>query len=170
MFSGPSNGQTPPPSSRPSAADVARIEGHLTHVLITDTTADGLNVFYDGKTVPTGSFDSLTVNVIAPGEDDGGTLTGVLAYNETGADGTTRTPKSLPVFPGTLEMISGGKRIAITCAEEGSFEGLFLRFGTGDNGIGMQADGVQALRITIASGLVDARLTWAEDGREEDVL
>jgi hypothetical protein len=175
MFGGPKTTTTPPPGSgRPQAGDVAKIAGNLTHVIITDESLTGLNVFYNGQPVLTGSLENIGLEIVAPSDTDSGTITGVLTRYETSMDGTRMT-KSASLFPGTIEIVAKGKRISITCAEEGSFNGLGLNFGTSDtdgypNGVGLPANGVQSLRVVITPGLVDAKLKWSEDGREDTIL
>jgi hypothetical protein len=171
MFGGPRRSTTPPPgnSTRPQAGDAARISGNLTHVFVNGQSSDGLMIYFNGQPLMTGQLDSLSVEIVAPGERDNGTLTAILSYYETGANGT-RTNKSFSLFPGTVELIADGKRLSITCAEEGVFDGLFLRFGTDNNGVGMEANGVQSLRLLITPELRDVRLVWIEDGREDILL
>ena len=165
-FNTDNNQTTPPPAARASASEVAQISGNMTHVFVPTDTGESLAVFHNGTALPVGSLESLSVNITAPSDTDSGTLTGVLVHYETGADGTRKTA-SLPLFPGTVEVIAHGRRVAVTCLEAGSFDGLFVRLGTDDNGIGLQVDGASALRLTVSPLLTDARLIWAEDGRED---
>jgi hypothetical protein len=171
MFGGPKVSVTPPAGSgRPQTSDIAKLTEHVTSVIAANEDLDGLNVFYDGQPIMTGSLENVGVEIVAPSDENPqGTLTGVLTYYETDKEGN-RKIKSLPLFPGTLELIARGRRISIHCAEEGSFEGLYLRFGTKNDGVGLQAEGVTSLRIVITPGLVDARMIWAEDGREDNIL
>jgi hypothetical protein len=170
MFGAPKASSTPPPSSgRPHTSDVAKLQTHLTHVIVSNDDLDGLHVFYDGKPILTGQLENIGVEIVAPSDTQDGTLTGVLTYYETNKDGERRI-KSLSLFPGTVEFVTKGRRIVVHCAESGSFDGLFLSFGLADDGSAAQANGVQSLRIVIAPQLVDAKLVWAEDGQEDDVF
>ena len=155
--------------SRPQAAEVAAITGHLTHVFIAEGGGpDAVETFYDGLKIPTGALESLSVQIVAPDERNPGTITGILSRYDAGAQSGTAV-KTLRLFPGTVEFIAKNRRISVTCAVENSFDDLFLRFGTDDNGVGLQADGVLSLNIVVSGSLLDARLVWAEDNRE-DVL
>ena len=157
-------------ANRPQAAEVARITGHLTHVFVAQGGGpDAVAVFYDGQVIPTGALDSLSVQIVAPDDKQDGTLTGILSRYDSGPQSGTPV-KTLRLFPGTVDFICKGCRVSVTCAEEGSFDGLFLRFGTDDNGVGLQADGVLSLNIVVSPGLLDARLVWAEDNREDIVF
>jgi hypothetical protein len=171
MFGGPKNTATPPPgnSGRPQAADVARLSNSITHVFVNGKGADSLNVFHNGQPLLTGTLESISVEIVAPEENANGTLTGILSYREGGVEGSAGN-KAVSLFPGTLELIADGTRLSITCAEEGSFDGLFLRFGTENDGIGMEANGVKSLRLLITPDLRDGRLVWIEDGREDILL
>jgi hypothetical protein len=176
MFGGPQKSAIPPQgnSNRPQTGDVAKITGNLTHVIVTSEDIDGLHVFYNGQPVLTGQLENIGVEIVAPDDSGNGTLTGVLTRYEGGAEGA-RTTRSFSLFPGTLEVIAKGKRITIVCPNEGSFDGLALLFGTANydgviDNIGMDARGVQSLRIVITPGLVDAKLVWIEDQREDTIL
>jgi hypothetical protein len=170
MFGGPTNNTVPPAGSgRDSADAVARIQGNLTHAFVSGAGPDGLSVFVNGQPLLTGQIESLSVDIIAPDETGNGRLTGILSHYD-GSAAATRTTRSVSLFPGTVEVIAKGRRIAVTCAEEGSFDGLVLRLGMDESGIGLEAQGVKSLRLLVSPGLVDARLVWIEDGREENLL
>jgi len=171
MFGGPNNNVTPPASGggRPPASEAARIVGNLTQAFVSGSGPDGLSVFVNGQPVPTGQIESLSVQIIAPSDNgDGGTLTAILSRYETAADGT-QGHRAVSLFPGTVEVIAQARRVAITCAEEGSFDGLYLRLGMDESGVGLEANGVKSLRLLVSPGLVDARLGWV-DGGEEPLL
>ena len=173
MFGGNStstNGQTPG-NGRPPAAQVAQIQGSLTHVLVgADPAGDGVHVFVNAAPLPAGELESLSVNIVAPTSDsDSGTLTGVIVRYQTGADGA-RTQRSVSLFPGTVEIIGRGRRIVVTCQQEGQFDGLWLGLGLNADGTSTELSGVQSLRVTVTPTLLDARLAWADGSGEEDLL
>jgi hypothetical protein len=141
----------------------------LTHAFVSGAGPDGIAVFVNGQPLLTGQIESLSVEIIAPDDTSDGRLTGILSRYESGTD-TVRTTRSISLFPGTVEVIAKGRRIAVTCAEEGSFDGLVLRLGMDESGVGLEAQGVKSLRLLASPGLLDARLVWIEDGREEDLL
>lgn len=167
----------PSGGGRPQAGDVAKIEGGLTHVfLLNEAGADSLYAYHNGRMLSAGQIDSLSVVIEVPAEGSQGTLTAVLTYFETGADGA-RANKSASLFPGTVEVIGKGKKLTVICAEEGSFDSLALRIGTApildEQGVlttGLPVFGVQSLRVTVAPGLADGRLVWSEDGREDVIF
>ena len=164
-----SNGATPNPN-RPAASDVARIENTLTHVIVSSESSDGIAVFLNGQPVPTGSVESLSIEIIAPTDaDPNGTVAAILSRYQTGPEGA-RTQHGTSLFPGTVELIARGRRIVVTCVEEGSFDGLWLGLGLRADGTSSELSGVQSLRLAVSPGLVDARLVWNEDGTTEDLL
>lgn len=168
MF-GNSNG-TPPVTIRPPASDVARIEGSLTHVIVSSPSSDGLHVFLNGQPIPTGEVESLTLEIIAPGTNgQNGSVSAVLSRYQTGPDGT-RGQKAFSLFPGTVEVTARGRRIVLTCVQENSFDGLWLGLGLRSDGTSSELSGVSSLRLAVAPGLLDAKLVWSEDGTTEDLL
>lgn len=171
MFGGPKNNASPPPrnTDRPQAGDVARITNSVTHVFVDGQSADSINVYYNGQQLMTGLLESISVEIIAPDDKSEGTLTAILSYYEAGADGS-KTNKSLSLFPGTLELLADGKRLTVAGVAEGSFDGLILRFGTENDGVGLEANGVKSLRLLITPELRDVRLVWVEDNREDVIL
>lgn len=159
-------------TNRPAASGQAAIEGNLTHLLIGDTASvDGWHLFMNAKEVPTGEIESLSVEIVAPDDASQGTLTGLLSRYVTDANGQ-RTQRSVSLFPGTVEVIANGRRITVTCQEPGSFDGLWLGLGMRSDGTSAELGGVQSLRILASpdSKLLDARLTWVDNGAVEDIL
>jgi len=175
MFGSSTNGANPggASSNRPSAAEVARIEGNLTHILIDDERQrDGISVFVNAQPLLIGDIESISIAIIAPSDQDsGGTLTALLSRYVTDANGQRRQ-ESLPLFPGTVEVIARGRRITVTCQQPGSFDGLWLGLGLRSDGTSTELTGVERLQVTIApeTGLIDAKLTWSDNGAVEDLL
>lgn len=163
------NNNVPPPSSRPPASQVAAITGSVTYVLVSPDHTDGIQVFVNGRPVPPGSVENVGINIVAPGDDDGGTLTAILSRYETAADGS-RKLSTLSLFPGTVEVIAQNSRIQVHCPNEGSFDGLMLRLGNSDGGIGREVLGVQSFSVVLADDLLSAKLVWSEDGTSEDIF
>lgn len=151
-------------NARPAASDAAKIVNHLTQVILTSEGVDGLNVFYDGRLILPGQVDSLSVNIVAPGEKDAGTLTAQLSWKESGEN------KMASLFPGTVDIVGRGKRILVTSStDEGSFDGLWLSLGLTEDGTSHELSGVQSLRVLLSPGLTDTKLSWT-DGGEEAIL
>ena len=169
MF-GNSNGTPPPASNRPPASEVARIEGALTHIIVSSPSSDGLHVFVNGQPIPTGEVESLTLEIIAPDTNNqNGSVSAVLSRYITGPDGV-RGEKPTSLFPGTVEVTARGRRLVVTCVQEGSFDGLWLGLGLRADGTSSELSGVSSLRLAVAPGLLDAKLVWSDDGTTEDLL
>jgi hypothetical protein len=159
-------------TNRPPASGQAAIEGNLTHLLIGDTqSVAGWHLFLNAQEVPTGEFESLSIEINAPDDASEGTLTGLLSRYVTDTNGQ-RTQRSVSLFPGTVEVIANGRRITVTCQEPGSFDGLWLGIGLRSDGTSLELGGVQSLRILASpeSKLLDARLTWVDNGAVEEIL
>ena len=166
-----SNNSTPAPAqNRPSAADVARMESNLIQVIVSGQSSVGLAVFLNGQPVPTGDVESLTIEIIAPdANNQAGSVTAVLSRYTVGPSGS-RDQRSATLFPGTVEVIARGRRLVVTCMADGSFEGLWLGLGLRADGTSSELTGVQSLRLAVTPNLIDAKLTWSEDGTTEDLL
>ena len=169
MF-GSSNG-TPAASNRPAAASVARLESNLTQIIVSGPSSDGLHVFLNGQPVMTGEVESLTVEIIAPDQNgQNGSVTAVLSRYQASPTGGAREQRTASLFPGTVEVIAQGRRLVVTCTEDGSFDGLWLGLGLRADGTSSELTGVQSLRLAVTPNLIDAKLTWNEDGATEDLL
>lgn len=168
MF-GSSNG-TPAASNLPAAAEVARMQSRLTQIIVSGPSSADLFVFVNGQPVPTGDVESLSVEIIAPDANGrNGSVTAILSQYRTSPTGTRQT-QGVSLFPGTVEMIARGRRIVVTCEQDGSFDGLWLGLGLRSDGTSSELTGVQSLRLTAAPGLVDARLIWSDTNAAEDLL
>ncbi len=170
MF-GSSNGGTPAaPSNLPAASEVARLQSRLTQIIVSGSSSADLFVFLNGQPVPTGEVESLSVEIIAPDASGlNGSVTAVLSRYVTGAKGT-RDQHGTSLFPGTVELIARGRRIVVTCEQDGSFDGLWLGLGLRSDGTSSELTGVQSLRLAAAPGLVDAKLIWSDTNAAEDLL
>lgn len=158
---------TPPPiptGDRPYSDSMAKLEGSLVHVFVNPPAQGGVSAFLNG--VPVLGFESLSVEIVAPDDSQEGSISAALSRYQT--PGTP--PVGASVFPGTVEVVGMGKRISVTCSDPGSFDGLFLRLGVGDGGVGTETSGVSRFRLVVTPDIHDARLTWLEDGREDVLL
>lgn len=170
MFGSTNGTANQPNPARPAASDVARIEGTLTQIIVTGDTSIDLALFVNGEAYPEGDVESLTIDITAPAsESDQGAVTAILSRYETGPTGA-RTTRTVSLFPGTVELIARRRRIVVTCVQPGSFDGLWLGLGLRADGTSSELSGVQSLRLAVAPGLVDAKLTWSEDGTTENLL
>lgn len=180
MFGSSTNGAGPGGGNaahRPAAAEVARIAGNLTHILVGDeSAADGVSIFQNGSLVPAGSVESLSLEIIAPTDaSPDGTLTAILSRYGTLPESPqqqSRPQQAVSLFPGTVELIARGRRVTLTCQQASSFDGLWLGLGLRADGTSAELTGVQSLRIVVspADRLLDARLVWADSGIEESLL
>ncbi len=169
MFGNSTNGAVPRPN-RPSAADVAQISTNLTQVIVSSDSSEGLLVIVNGQPLSSGAVESLSVEIIAPDDtNNSGNISAILSRYQTGPDGR-RTQQASSLFPGTVELIGRGRRVLVSCPQEGSFDGLWLGLGLRVDGTSNELTGVQTLRLAVAPGLLDAKLTWSEDGTTEDLL
>ncbi len=170
MFGSNTNGASAPAPNRPPAGNVARLESRLTQVVVSGPSSADLYLFLDGKPVPTGEVESLSIEIVAPDANGrGGIVSAVLSRYQSGAGGE-RTQRPFALFPGTVEITARGRRLVVTCLAVDSFEGLWLGLGLRTDGTNSELSGVGSLRLALAPGLLDARLTWSEDGTTEDLL
>ncbi len=169
MF-GQTNNAPAAPSTMPAAAEVARLQGSLTQIIVSGPSSADLYVFLNGQPVPTGQVESLSVEIIAPDQNgQNGSVAAVLSRYHTGLTGS-RDQQAMNLFPGTVELIVRGRRIVVTCEQDGSFDGLWLGLGLRADGTSSELTGVQSLRLAAAPGLVDAKLIWSDTGATEDLL
>ncbi|MGI4789662.1 MAG: hypothetical protein ACRYFS_12515 [Janthinobacterium lividum] len=157
-------------SNLPSAAEVAKLQSSLTQIIVSGQSSADLFVFLNGQPVPTGNVESLTVEIIAPDANgQNGSVTAILSQYSTGPTGT-REQHGVSLFPGTVELIARGRRIVVTCEQDGSFDGLWLGLGMRSDGTSSELSGVGSLRLTVTPGLIDAKLVWSENNATEDLL
>ncbi len=169
MF-GQSNNTPAAAPNLPTASEVARLQSGLTQIIVSGPSSADLFVFLNGQPVPTGEVESLSVEIIAPGQNgQNGSVAAVLSRYKTGLTGS-RDQSATSLFPGTVELIARGRRIVVTCEQDGSFDGLWLGLGLRADGTSSELTGVGSLRLAAAPGLLDAKLIWSEDGTTEDLL
>ena len=139
-------------SNRPSAAQVALLDTHLTHVLMSGDSIADLHIFVDATPVLTGSIESFSLDIVAPSDEvPDGRITAILSRYETAPDGSKRQ-SATALFPGTVEIVGKGRRISISCPEAGSFDGLWLGLGLRADGTADELTGVKSLRVLLAIG------------------
>jgi len=172
MFGNNNNGTQPQQPSRPKAADVARIDGTLTQIILGDDPTDA-HIFVNGTPLGAGDLDSLTVEIVAPTDSASGTISGILSSYKAGepaSEGGGRPKQTTSLFPGTVDVVSGGRRVVVTCSQLNSFDGIWLGVGTRPDGSVTEVNGVQALRLAVTPTFIDASLTWTDTGATEPVL
>lgn len=169
MFGKPTqnNGASPP---RSAAADVAKITGGgLVQVIVTGISPLTFFLFLNDTEVPQIDFDSLSISVELP--NDGGSTPTVRAtlYRYVTEVTGAKTQQHFELFPCTIEVVALGRRLAITCMNPNSIEGLWVSLGLRPDGTGSDLSGLQSVRFLLTQELLDAKLTW-EDGTSEDLL
>lgn len=168
MFGKPTqnNGATPP---RKAAADVARIEGGgLVQVIVTALLPLTFSLFLNDTEVPQIDVDSLSIDVEMPDGESGPTVRATLYRYVTDVTGS-KTQQHRELFPCTIEVVALGRRLAITCMNPNSLEGLWVSLGLRADGTGSDLSGLQSVRFLLSQELLDAKITW-EDGVSENLL
>ncbi len=169
MFGKPAqnNGATP---ARKAAADVAQIEGGgLVQVIVTNLLPLTFSLFLNDTEVPQIDVDSLSISVEVPA--DGGstpTVRATLFRYVTTVSGA-KTQQHSELFPCTIEVVAQGRRLAITCMNPNSVEGLWVSLGLRRDGTGSDLSGLQSVRFLLSQEILDAKITW-EDGVSENLL
>lgn len=168
MFGKPAqnNGASPP---RKAAADVARIDGGgLVQVIVTDLHPIAYSVFLNDTEVPQVDIDSLSISVEVPTDGSTPIVRATLYRYVTNVTGQ-KTQQHTELFPCTIEVIALGRRIAITCMNPNSTDGLWVSLGLRADGTGSDLTGLQSVRFLLNQDLLDAQITW-EDGETENLL
>ncbi len=160
----------PPPPSRPRAEDVAKIQGGgLVQVIVTHISPPEFYLFLNDVHVPQIDVESLSLSVEAPTRDNlGGMVRATLSHYVVDVAGR-RTLQRRELFPCTLEIVGVERRISVTATQFDSVEGMWISLGLRPDGTSADVQGVQALRVLIGEGFVDAKLTW-NDGEVEDLF
>ena len=169
MFGKPiqNNGASPP---RTPAADVAKIEGGgLVQVIVTGISPLTFFLFLNDTEVPQIDVDSLSISVEVPNDGVSTPTVRATLYRYVTAVTGGKTQEHSELFPCTIEVIALGRRLAITCMNPNSVEGLWVSLGLRRDGSGSDLTGLQSVRFLLSQELLDAKLTW-EDGSSEDLL
>ena len=155
--------------NRPAAASVASTELTTTYIFFSGPQSDGLTVIRDGELLIPGTVDSVSIQV--DGSDDSNpVLTGVISL-VAGSGAANRFGSSISLFPGFVEVIVGGKRLQLVCADTADLSTLWFGIGMRTSGEATPVQGVQSLRVLLASGLgATADLVWADNGLQESLL
>jgi hypothetical protein len=155
--------------NRPSAASVAAIEIPTTYVFFSGPQTDGLTVIHNGELLLPGTVDSVSVQVDAT--DDGNpVLTGVISL-VAGSGAASRFGNSISLFPGFVEVMVGGKRLQLACADTNDLSTLWFGIGMRSSGEATPVQGVRSLQILLAAGLgASAKMVWVDTGNEESLL
>ena len=161
------NGASPP---RKAAADVARIEGGgLVQVIVTQLLPLTFFLFLNDTEVPQIDVDSLSISVEVPNDGVSTPTVRATLYRYVQAVTGDKTQQHTELFPCTIEVVALGRRLAITCLNPNSVDGLWVSLGLRPDGTGSDLSGLQSVRFLLSQELLDAKLTW-EDGASEDLL
>ena len=110
--------------------------------------------------------ESLSVDIQAPSSGSSATVVRAsLSRFSTDVNGA-RVTQHVDLFPATFELVALGRRIAISCPNSDSLDGLYVSLGLKTDGTDNEVTGLQAIRILISDSILDARLTW-NDGESE---
>jgi hypothetical protein len=152
------------------AADAAQIlGGGLVQIIVTHTQPLEFYLFLNDKYVPQTDIESFSLSIETPAERNfGGVVRATLALYAQAVSGQ-RVQQRTELFPSTIEIVALNRRISVTATKPDSVEGLWISLGLRTDGTGRDLEGVQALRILISDGFLDAKLTWT-DGAVEDLL
>ena len=168
MF-GSSNGAQPSPAQFSTAADAALICGKYVQVFVQGPSTVDLIVFVNGVAVSTGLLESISVDIETPSKvRPTGLATGILALKQSGAADAAQS--TIPLFPGTVEIISHRRRITITGSQDGSLDGLWLGLGLRPDGTSNELSGVHSLKIIVSPGIAGAQIVWSDTGVSEEIL
>jgi len=155
--------------NRPAAASVAAVEFTTTYVFFSGPQSDGLTVIRDGELLLPGTVDSISIQVDASDEGNP-VLTGVISL-VPGSGVASRFGNSIPLFPGFVDVLVGGKRMQLVCANTGDLSTLWFGIGMRTSGEATPVQGVQSLNVLLAAGLgATADLVWADNGLQESLL
>lgn len=156
--------------ARPRATDVSRIQGGgLVQLIVTNQAPLEFYLFLNDRYVPQSDVESLSLSIEAPNatSPNGGVYASANIFTQTVGGG--RGKQVVPLFPATVEIVAAGRRLSITARNADSLENLWIDLGLKPDGTGSEITGVQALRVLIGEGFMDAKLTW-EDGETEDLF
>ena len=169
MFGKPTqnNGASPP---RKAAADVARIEGGgLVQVVVTQMLPLTFSLFLNDTEVPQIDVDSLSISVEVPTDGFSTPTVRATLYRYVTAVTGGKVQQHTELFPCTIEIVAVGRRLAITCMNPNSVDGLWVSLGLRADGTGSDLTGLQSVRFLLSQEMLDAKITW-EDGVSEDLL
>lgn len=172
MFGKPpqqSNGATPP--QKPSAAEVARIQGGgLVQLIVTSLVPLNYYLFLNDQSVAQSDVESFSLSIEAPNDSSfGDTIVRCTLSRYVRTVTGEQTQQRTELFPCTLEIIALGRRISITCLNSDSLDGLWISLGLKADGTSAELSGVRSVRFLLTEGILDAKLTWV-DGETEDLL
>ncbi len=173
LFGKPSqNGSTQPNPARPAAADVARIQGGgLVQVIVTDLRPMTFYLFLNDKIVPQMDVESLSISIEAPdaGTAGGAIVRATLSRYAVAVNGE-RNLQRTELFPSTIEIVAVGRRISLTSMNADSLDNLWISLGLKVDGTSGEVSGAKSVRFLLTEGILDAKLTWMDDGTTEDLL
>lgn len=169
MFGKPvqNNGASPP---RKAAADVAQIEGGgLVQVIVTELRPIAFSLFLNDTEVPQIDVDSLSISIEVPADGTSTPTVRATLYRYVTTVTGSKTQQHTELFPCTIEVVALGRRLAITCMNPNSVDGLWVSLGLKSDGTGSDLTGLQSVRFLLSQEMLDAKITW-EDGVSENLL
>jgi hypothetical protein len=158
------------PTNRPAVAEVAKIQTHLTQIIAEEASITGIHLFIDGKSYDPTAIESLSVDIVAPSDTDPvGRIVGQLSLYETDSNGAKRQ-RGISLFPGVIDFLVQGRRVLIASPEANVFDSLGVGVSLFPDAGFAPVSGIASLSITLIAGQFTSSLTWAEDGKTEEVF
>jgi hypothetical protein len=156
-----------------TAADWSAIDGGgLVQLIITTFNPFVFHLFINGREIPQPTVDSLYVTVGLPDNPtDPPSQVATLTTLITDLAGQ-KTKQSQSVFPGTLEVVAGGKRVTLSCPDPDDPLEMYVRLGLRPDGTNNAIEsGLHSIQVFLNPGLgmMQFNLKWS-DGLEETLI
>ncbi|MDE2126566.1 MAG: hypothetical protein KGJ62_08250 [Armatimonadetes bacterium] len=157
------------PAPQPSAAELARIlGGGLVQIIVSNLQPLVFHLFLNHHLVEQTDVEEVSVLVELPEEDGQPMLRATMTHAVTNVAGE-RQMQSAELFPCTLEVVAENRRFSITCSDVADINSAWIGIGLLPDGSAHDLSGVRSLRMVLAAGILDARVTWT-NGQEEELF
>jgi len=160
---------TPASAAMPAASELAKIMGNgLVQLIVTSTEPIQFYLFLNNLAVEEMDVEEISINIVAADDStDQKIVRATLSEYVTNVAGQ-RVLQSRELFPCTFEVIAQDRRIAISCLNLDSTQGLWINVGLKPDGDSHELQGLKEFRFLLTHELLDARITWV-DGQSESV-
>ena len=166
MFGSNNTHETAAPA-RPKASDVAKMEGGaLTRLIVTAMHPLTFYVFVGDVSIFQDEVESLSIHI----EDaEAGPIVGALLVRKVTTALGEKKSQTVPLLPGTVEIIALGRRIIVSCERTDSLDTVYIGLGLRPDGTCNDVQGAALLQFVFEDGLMSAKLGW-NDGETEELL
>jgi hypothetical protein len=165
----PAAAQNFPQPGRIAASEAAKIQGGgLVQIIITNPNIPEFYVFLNEQYAPQLEIEGFSLQIEVGDTSGVPIVRATLAQIVTNVAGQRLTQRR-ELFPGTLEIVTLGRRVSVTCTSLNSLDGLWISLGLLPDGTGRDITGAKSLNILMEGGLFSARLIWM-DGAEEELF